>query len=122
LLLDLNNPSPGIGWENQERTSLLGRGPAHTVIALALIHHLAISNNLPLQKIAEFFNKVSHSLIIEFIPKSDQMLQKLLSNREDIFTHYTQSNFEKEFTRFFKIIESETIKPLSQTLYFMQKK
>ncbi|GAI82895.1 unnamed protein product, partial [marine sediment metagenome] len=47
LLLDLTNPSPGIGWENQERTSLLERGSADTVLALALIHHLAISNNLP---------------------------------------------------------------------------
>ena len=71
LLLDLTNPSPGIGWENQERMSLLERNPTDTVFALALIHHLAISNNLPLKKIADFLNKICSSLIIEFIPKSN---------------------------------------------------
>ena len=55
LLLDLTNPSPGIGWENEERASFVARGPADVVLALALIHHLAISNNLPLARIAGFF-------------------------------------------------------------------
>ncbi len=122
LWLDLNNPSPGIGWENDERMSLLERGPTDTVFALALIHHLAISNNLTLQKIAEFFSKICRSLIIEFIPKNDSMIQRLLSTRKDIFTQYTQNNFEIEFTKFFKIIKSEKIKPLDRTLYLMKRK
>ncbi|HPZ08861.1 MAG TPA: SAM-dependent methyltransferase, partial [Candidatus Eremiobacteraeota bacterium] len=71
LLLDLTNPSPDIGWQNQERESIMKRGPADTVLALALIHHLAISNNLPFYKIADFFSKICKNLIIEFVPKSD---------------------------------------------------
>ena len=59
LVIDLTNPSPAIGWENNERMSFLERGPADTVLALALIHHLAISNNLPFVKIASFFRKIS---------------------------------------------------------------
>ena len=122
LLLDLTNPSPGIGWQNQERTSLLERGPAETVLALALIHHLAISNNLPFGKIANFLSRICSSLIIEFIPKSDSQVQKLLSTREDIFPNYTQGNFENGFKDFFKIQSSVKIKDSQRTLYLMERK
>ena len=48
LVMDLTNPSPAIGWQNAERDALSARGPADMVFALALVHHLAISNNVPL--------------------------------------------------------------------------
>ena len=120
LWVDLNNPSPGIGWENRERMSFRERGPAETVLALALIHHLAISNNVPLARIARFFNNICQSLIIEFVPKSDPMVQKLLATRKDIFPDYTQSVFEKEFQAFFKIIRSEQVGDSNRTLYLMK--
>ena len=96
------------------------RGPAETVLALALIHHLAISNNVPLARIARFFNNICQSLIIEFVPKSDPMVQKLLATRKDIFPDYTQSVFEKEFQAFFKIIRSEQVGDSNRTLYLMK--
>jgi len=123
LLVDLANPSPGIGWNNKERKSLIDRGPADAVLALALIHHLRISNSLPLYKIAEFFNKIcSDSLIIEFVPKVDSKVQKLLLTRKDIFSDYKKNIFEKEFKKHFLIRKSEKIKGSSRVLYFMQKK
>ena len=123
LVFDLTNPSPGIGWENQERMSWIERGPAETVLALALIHHLAISNNLPLDKIADFFNIICcESLIIEFVPKSDSQVQRLLTTREDIFFDYRQIIFEKEFEKHFYIIKSVKIKDSKRTLYLMKKK
>lgn len=121
LLMDFTNPSPGIGWENDERVSLLKRGMADTALALALIHHLAISNNLPFLKIAGFFNKICNSLIIEFIPKSDSQVQKLLLSREDIFTGYNQQAFEEAFNKFFKIRSRITIKNSDRVLYLMSK-
>ena len=123
LVLDLTNPSPGIGWENQERMSWLERGPADTVLALALIHHLAISNNLPLDKIADFFNRICcGSLIVEFVPKSDSQVQRLLSTREDIFPDYTQRVFENEFKKYFTIQRSIKIRDTKRTLYLMQRR
>jgi len=122
LLLDLTNPSPGIGWENRERMSFVERGPADTVLALALIHHLALSNNLPFSKIVEFFNKICTSLIIEFIPKTDSQVQRLLSTREDIFCNYTKQVFENEFSKYFTIRSSEKIKDSERILYFMQRR
>ncbi len=123
LLLDLTNPSPGIGWENQERMSFIERSPADTVLALALIHHLAISNNLPLNRCAEFFNNVCrNSLIIEYVPKNDSQVQRLLKTREDIFPDYTQREFEKEFSKYFTIQNSIKIIGSERTLYLMIKR
>ena len=121
LLIDLQNPSPGIGWENRERISLIERGPTDTVFALALIHHLAISNNLPLSKIASFFNSICKRLIIEFVPKSDSQVQKLLSTREDIFPEYTQCDFENEFKKYFTILNSTKIINSKRIIYLMKK-
>ncbi len=119
ILSDLTNPSPAIGWQNTERDSFLSRGPADTVLALALIHHLAISNNLPLETLAEFFSSLCQSLIIEFIPKEDSQVQKLLASREDVFPNYKQEGFEKEFARFFVIKRKENVKNSKRTLYLM---
>ena len=83
--MDLTNPSRNLGWENDERMSFMKRGPIDLVMALALIHHLAISNNLPFDRIAQFFQKICKSLIIEFVPKTDSQVQRLLATREDIF-------------------------------------
>jgi hypothetical protein len=122
LLLDLSNPSPNIGWENEERMSLFERGPADTVFALALIHHLAISNNLPLDRIATLLSKICDSLIIEFVPKNDSQVQRLLSTREDIFPDYTQQVFEAEFCKYFTVEGSVRIRDSERTLYLMQKR
>lgn len=121
LLLDLTNPSPSIGWKNQERMSLLERGPADTVLSLALIHHLAISNNLPLNMIADFFAKICNSLIIEFIPKSDSQVQRLLSLRKDVFIDYTPEVFISTFGKYFTIESTVKLKDSERTLYFMRK-
>lgn len=120
LLLDLTNPSPGIGWENSERMSLLERGPANTVLALALIHHLAISNNVPFYRISRFLGGICDNLIIEFVPKTDSQVQKLLATREDIFTGYDQHSFEAEFEKNFKIEDSVRITDSERTLYLMK--
>lgn len=122
LLLDLTNPSPDIGWSNEERMSLLHRGPADTVLCLALTHHLAISNNLPFGMIADFLARICHSLIIEFVPKSDPQVQKLLSTREDIFTDYTQQVFEEALGKHFDLQASQQIGDSHRTLYLMTRR
>ena len=120
LLIDLTNPSPAIGWNNRERNSLSERGPADTVLALALIHHLAISNNVPLMNIAEFFHSLCHWLVIEFIPKYDSQVQKLLMNRKDIFPNYTREDFEHTFSQQFHIREAVSIPESERCLYLME--
>ena len=120
LVVDLTNPSPDLGWALQERRSFLRRGPADLVLALALVHHLAIGNNVPLGRIAHFLHDTGHWLIIEWIPKSDSQAQRLLASRQDIFTTYTQADFETEFRRYFNIVQSAPVPDSERTLYLMQ--
>lgn len=122
LVLDLTNPSPAIGWNNEERMSLKERKLPDMVIALALIHHLSITNNVPLDEIAEFLSTLSSSLIIEFVPKSDSQVQKLLQSREDIFADYNQETFEEVFGKVFDIKMKEAIANSERTVYLMIKK
>jgi hypothetical protein len=122
LLLDLTNPTPGIGWQNLERDSFIDRAPVDTVMALALIHHLAIANNLPFEKISELFYKIAGIyLIIEFVPKSDSQVKRLLASREDIFTNYNREQFEKVFSNDFEIIKSTPVADSERTIYLMKK-
>jgi len=121
LVIDLTNPSGAAGWENRERASFMERGRADAVLALALIHHLAISNNLPFSRIAGFMSRMCNWLIIEFVPKEDSQVQRLLATREDIFPDYNQGAFEKEFSRYFTIENSADISESQRILYLMRR-
>jgi len=122
LVLDLTNPSPSIGWQNRERDSFLQRGPVDAVLALALVHHLAISNNVPLSRVAEFFAGCGEWLIVEFVPKSDSQVQKLLRSRVDIFPEYTRAGFESAFGQWYSIQSSSVIRDSERWLYLMKRK
>jgi len=120
LTLDLANPSPAQGWAHAERLSLLERGPADLVMALALIHHLAIGNNVPLPDIAAFLRRCGRRLIVEFVPREDSQVRRLLAAREDIFTDYTRAGFEAAFATHFAIRRVESIRDSRRLLYLME--
>jgi len=121
LILDLTNPSMGFGWAGIERNGLLDRGPADVVIALALIHHLAISNNVPLPMVAKFFSMCGKNLIIEFVPKSDSQVKRLLATRQDIFGNYTEASFENIFAEFYRIVAKAPVADSDRILYRMER-
>jgi hypothetical protein len=122
LVLDLTNPSPALGWDNRERDSFGARGPVDMALALAVIHHLAISNNVPLPQLARFFAAHCKWLVIEFVPKSDSQVQKLLTSREDIFPTYTREGFEAAFASCFAIHKCESVRDSERALYLMERK
>ncbi len=121
LVMDLTNPSPSLGWHHNERNSLIDRGPVDLALALALVHHLAIGNNVPLNAIAAFFSDLCEFLIIEFVPKTDSQVELLLSSREDIFPNYTINGFEVAFKNYFNIIEKKLVANSKRNLYLMKK-
>jgi len=122
LQLDLTNPSPALGWANRERESFRERGPADMVLALAVIHHLAITNNVPLPQLADFLAEMGKWQVIEFVPKSDSQVQKMMAAREDIFPNYTQEGFEAAFSEQFTIHESVAVRESQRQLYLMETK
>jgi hypothetical protein len=119
LLMDLTNPSPALGWGHRERLSLEQRGPADGLLALALVHHLAIGHNLPLGRIAETFARLGRHLVIEFVPKEDSQVQRMLRSRPDIFPHYTREGFEAAFRTCFRIEDAQPVAGSERRLYLM---
>jgi hypothetical protein len=120
LVGDLANPSPDLGWALQERRSQVARGPADLVLALALVHHLAIGNNVPLSRIASFFAAIGTWAIVEFVPKSDSQVQRLLSSREDIFDGYSSAGFEAAFCECYDILEAVPVPDCERKLYLLR--
>jgi len=93
LWLDAANPSPSQGWAQAERKGLSERANADAVVALAFIHHIAIGRNVPLDMAVHWIMSMAPTGVIEFPPKSDPMVQRLLSQREDIFPDYCEEAF-----------------------------
>ena len=120
VLVDLTNPTPGIGWANKERAALVERGPADLTLALGLIHHLAIANNVPLENLAAFLATISKQLIVEWIPREDSQVQRLLASRADIFANYSQQSFENALCEFFIVEQSMPIDAAARTLYLLK--
>jgi hypothetical protein len=122
LVMDLANPSPSLGWENCERDSLTDRGPADTALALALVHHLTITYNLPFEKIASYFSKICKNLIIEFVPKEDTRAHSMIAAREDIFADYNEKNFLSEFGKYFRVLKKYKIPSSKRSVFWMKVK
>jgi len=120
LVMDLTNPSPAIGFANQERGTITDRQIPDCIMALALIHHLAISNNLPFEMISGWLAECCTYLIIEFVPKQDSQVQTLLKTREDIFTDYSESGFEASFEKDFQITEKQPVEDSDRILYLLR--
>lgn len=121
ILNTLHNPSPAIGWNNEERASTHDRIKAEVVLALALVHHLAIGENIPLAFIARWLAALGKYIVVEFVPKADEKVQLLLQHREDIFHDYTLQGFKEAFSKKFTPIRQETIMGTGRVLFLMQR-
>lgn len=119
LVADLSAPSPAIGWGNAERMTIEQRGPADLLLALALVHHLAIGNNVPFPEIASYFSRVTRRAAVEFVPRGDAMVRHMLAGRDDVFADYTRERFEQAFSRHFSIDEQIELAPSERVLYLM---
>ena len=122
LIQDLTNPSASIGWANRERMAFGERHDVDVGMALAIIHHIAISNNVPLVSVAKFFSDLCRLLIIEFVPKADSQVERLLVTREDVFPDYNETGFEQAFNQYFTILSAEKLGGSERTLYLLKSK
>lgn len=122
LVNNLTAPSPAIGWNNAERESFSDRLKADLVLALALVHHLAIASNVPLQLIADWLQPMAPYLIIEFVPKTDEKVKLLLQNRKDIFDDYSLQHFKTIFAAAYEIVKEEKVGNTDRVLFLMKRK
>ncbi|HSK94848.1 MAG TPA: SAM-dependent methyltransferase [Candidatus Angelobacter sp.] len=122
LVLDLSNPSPSLGWALTERASFLDRGTPDLLMALALVHHLAIGNNVPLSMVADLFARIAPMAIVEFVPKEDPMTRRLLAARRDIFDGYSLDGFRAAFGERWEMVREAPITDSPRTLFLLRRR
>ncbi len=122
LVANVAHPSPDIGWNNEERTALFKRIQADLTLSLALIHHLAIANNIPLEKILSWLHSLSPYLLIEFVEKEDPKVQQLLANRKDVFDTYSLAHFKTIIAPLYVILKEGQIPGSSRMLFLLKRK
>ena len=117
LVIDLRNPSPSLGWAHTERLSLTDRGPADTVLALALIHHLVLGAGIPLPAVAKWLATVGCKAIVEFVPPEDAQVGKLLAGRVEPTHEYSEAAFRRAFDEKFTLRERRPLPGSGRVLY-----
>lgn len=120
LVIDLCNPSPAIGWANTERKSFWERVQVDTIMALALIHHLCVANNIPLANVASLLANHCKNLIIEFVPLDDPKAKLLLGKKN--IPLYSLDIFKAEFGKYFVTKQEYPITDSLRTIYLMERR
>ena len=122
LVVDIANPTPALGWAGRERRSLLERADADAILALALVHHLAITRNVPLPMVLDLFADLAPWAIVEFVPKDDPMVRRLLATRRDVFADYDLDSFRAAAGTRFEIVREEPIADSTRVLFLLRRR
>jgi ribosomal protein L11 methylase PrmA len=122
LVADIANPSPALGWAGRERRSLLERADADAILALALVHHLALTRNVPLPMLLDLFADLAPSAIVEFVPKEDPMVRRLLATRRDVFADYDLDGFRAAAATRFEIVREAPIEDSVRVLFLLRRR
>ena len=122
LHLDAANPSPDQGWRQRERGGFTARARAECVFALAFVHHLAIARNLPLPEVVDWIVAIAPVGVIEFVPKHDATVQKMLALRDDIFQQYDESHFVAALTKRARIVRRSEVTPGTRALFLYDRR
>jgi ribosomal protein L11 methylase PrmA len=118
LVGNLADPSPGLGWRGRERLPFVDRSRPSLVLCLALVHHVALSANVPIEEFVGWLAAIGADVVIEFVSKEDAMSRRLLRNKEDVFPDYTLPSFEDVLARHFSIARRHTLGGGTRTLFY----
>ncbi len=118
LVMDVCDPSPGRGWRGRERLSLTERGRPQLTLCLALVHHLAITRNVPLGQLVDWLADLGGELVVEFPTREDPMVQRLLAaKREDAHADYELERFERLLAQAFDVRRRLTLPSATRVLF-----
>ncbi len=118
ITLDLCDPSPGLGWRGRERSAFFDRDRPDVVLALALIHHLAITGNVPLAELVDWWHGLGARLVVEFVDPEDPMADRLLANKPaGMHGDYRRAVFERLLEERFQVLEREELPSGTRVLY-----
>jgi SAM-dependent methyltransferase len=125
LVVDVTRPTPALGWRNGECASFLdrARGEFDAVLMLALIHHMLVTERIPLAEIINLAAELTQDiLIIEWISPQDLMFRRIARGRDDLFTGLNAESFEAECRRRFEIVRKLAVSQETRRLYLLRKK
>ncbi|HSR67210.1 MAG TPA: methyltransferase [Acidobacteriota bacterium] len=121
LVVNLADPSPDLGWRCRERRELSARGTPDLTLCLALVHHMVIGANIPLDEFIDWLASLNSSLIIEFVSKEDPMAQALLRNKPDQYRDYNQALFEECLRKHFRLRHRRVLTSGTRVLYLAER-
>ena len=122
LVGNVADPSPGLGWLGRERLPFTDRSRPSLVMCLALVHHVALSANVPLGEFVAWLGALGADIVIEFVSKEDAMSQRLLRNKEDVFPEYTLAAFDRLIEQHFAVARRQTLGGGTRTLYYARQR
>ncbi len=120
LLADVADPSPGLGWQGLERTPLGDRGVPDLILCLALVHHVVIGRNIPMEDLVAWLAAFGADLVVEYVGHDDPMVKKLMTNREGQSIQYSAETLELALARHFETVTHEQLQSGTRTLYYAQ--
>ena len=123
LYVDLTDSGGGVGWRGQERPGVFDRGRPDIVMALAVIHHMAITFHVPLTSQLDMFRDLTPELIIEMPHADDPMVRKLLTNKRDgIHDDFTLEEFERLLNERFTVKSKMLLSSGTRTIFHAVRK
>lgn len=125
LVVNITRPSPATGWRNLECPSFLNRarGSFDAVFMLAVIHHMLVTERIPLDEIIDLAADITTDiLVIEYVSPADSMFRRLARGRDNLFEYLSTEVFEKSCLRHFEIIRVQHLDNTERWLYLMRKK
>ena len=122
LVSNLADASPNLGWRSLERKALTERGKPDLTLCLALIHHIVISANIPLNEFVDWLASLGTSLVIEFVTKEDPMVKTLLRNKEDNYADYEIKYFERCLSKSYDVNRQAALPSGTRILYYAKAK
>jgi SAM-dependent methyltransferase len=123
LFVDVADPSPPLGWRGAERRTLAERGSPDLTLALALVHHVAITGNVPVRDFLDWLRSLESTLVIEFPTPDDPLVRRLLSRkREGTHPDYERAYFERALADLFDVESTEELSSGTRVLYVARPK
>lgn len=117
LVYDVGNPTPALGFRNRERSPLETRSKPDAILALAVIHHLSLTNNIPLTETARYFAERSPKLVIEWVGRDDSQVKRLLAQKTVPYDWYNEEDFRSAYAELFDLTSRTPIAGTDRVIY-----
>ena len=121
LVINVSAPSPSLGWRQGERQSLLERGAPDLVLCLALVHHLAMTESIPLPEIVAWLASLGAPAVVEFATPEDPMVQRLQAAKPAADRHeYSLAAWERSLEEAFAVERRRELAEGRRVLFFVR--